>query len=163
MVSQPVLTLPMLAALLEQSDDRPYDGLDEAVEAVGRANPDWHPEDVLVKARALVEVDPDAARAILLENGDWDGGLASLQRAVASGVDAWVVRGDPATGSLLPDAALPAFQALLGTDHVITIPGAAHTPQRMKPGETSETPTPFGSRSVRRARAKPRRPNLVAQ
>ena len=42
---------------------------------VAAQNPDWAEEDVRAKAEALIQVDVDAARAVLLENGDWDGGL----------------------------------------------------------------------------------------
>ena len=47
-----------------------------------------------------------------------------------------LVRGDPATGGLVPDPAAAAFGARLGIDHVITIPGGAHSPMRDRPRET---------------------------
>ena len=61
-------------------------------------NPDWSAEDVLAKAEALIQVDVDAARAVLLDNGDWDGGLADLSDPAADGIPTWLIRGDPAAG-----------------------------------------------------------------
>ena len=46
-------------------------------------------------------------------------------------------QGRPGSGSLLPDAALAAFAALVGADNVVTIPGAPHAPQRTHPAETT--------------------------
>jgi len=78
-----------------------------------------------------------AARAVLFGKGDWDGSLADLADLGAAGVPVWVVRGDPAAGGLLPDAALPAFEARIGVDHILTIPGGAHSPQRLHPVATT--------------------------
>ena len=45
-------------------------------------NPAWTAGDVEAKAEALIQLDVTAARAILLDNGDWDGGLADLSDPV---------------------------------------------------------------------------------
>ena len=37
---------------------------------------------------------------------------------------------------MTPDAAAAAFAARIGADHVITIAGAPHSPQRTHPAET---------------------------
>jgi len=113
------------------------DTIDEAIVAVRAHNPAWQDGDVRAKAEALTQLDPEAALAVLLRNGDWDGGLADLAHPAAMGIPLWVVRGDPAVGGLLPDAALPAFLARAGRDHVLTIRGAAHSPQRIHPVETT--------------------------
>jgi hypothetical protein len=42
----------------------------------------------------------------------------------------WLIRGEPAAGGLTPDELLPAFEARIGTDHVVTLQGAPHSPQR---------------------------------
>ena len=61
-----------------------------------RANPAWSAGDVEAKAEALVQLDVDAARAVLLENGDWDGGLADLSDPAAAGIlDIWLDPGRP--------------------------------------------------------------------
>ena len=80
--------------------------------------------------------DERAVRAILLENGDWDGGLAALRDPRAAGVEAWIVRGEVATGGMLPDAALPAFAERISADHILTIAGGEHSPQRLLPEAT---------------------------
>ena len=74
---------------------------------------------------------------MLLENGDWDGGLADLADPAAAGIPTWLIRGDPTVGGYVPDAAVPAFAALIGADHIITLEGAPHTPQRMFPALTT--------------------------
>jgi hypothetical protein len=114
-----------------------YPDLDTAVAEVGRLNPSWPAEDVRAKAEALTELEIEAARAVLLENGDWDGGLSDISDPAADGIPIWLVRGDPATGGLMPDAALPGFAARIGADRIITLAGAPHAPQRTHPMETT--------------------------
>ena len=93
--------------------------------------------DVRAKAEALIQLDVDAARAIVLDNGDWDGGLADLPIRRRAGIPTWIVRGDPAAGGYLPDAMLPALAARVGADHVLTLAGAPHAPQRTHPEATT--------------------------
>ena len=100
-------------------------------------NPDWSAEDVFAKAEALTQVDVEAARAVLLDNGDWDGGLADLSDPAAHGIPTWLIRGDPSAGGLMPDAALPGFAARIGADHILTLAGAPHAPQRTHPAATT--------------------------
>jgi pimeloyl-ACP methyl ester carboxylesterase len=126
----------IISAMAQDPDEQTYDDLGEAVEAVRRRNPEWSDGDVLAKAEALTQVDEAAARAVLFDNGDWDGGLADLADPASEGVPTWIVRGDPAAGGLLPDAAVPAFEARLGADRVFTIRGGAHSPFRLHPVET---------------------------
>jgi len=137
LLDPPAVSREVLAEMVTSSTDRPYTDLTEAILAVGDANPTWSFEDVRQKALALVEVDPAAARSVLLDNGDWDGGLADLADPAAQGVETWIVRGDPATGSLLPDDRVPALAARVGAEHVLTIAGGAHAPQRMRPEATT--------------------------
>jgi pimeloyl-ACP methyl ester carboxylesterase len=113
--------------------ERVYPTLDEAVPAIRNANPTWTDGDVLAKARSLTQVDEAAARYVYLENGDWDGGLSGLRQPAARGIPTWVIRGDPMTGGLLPDGALPAFAELIGEDRILTIAAGPHSPQRTHP------------------------------
>jgi pimeloyl-ACP methyl ester carboxylesterase len=80
--------------------------------------------------------DEAAVRAVLLDNGDWDGGLAALADPRAAGVGTWLVRGEPAAGSMVPEETLLAFAERIGADHILTIAGGAHSPQRMHPEAT---------------------------
>jgi pimeloyl-ACP methyl ester carboxylesterase len=137
LLDPPALPHSLISALLEDPTERTYDDLEEARAAVRAANPGWDARDVLAKAEALTEVDEEAARAVLLDNGDWDGGLADLADPAAAGLDVWLIRGDPAAGGYLPDEAVPAFIARLGADHVITLAGAPHSPQRTHPEATT--------------------------
>jgi pimeloyl-ACP methyl ester carboxylesterase len=132
--------LPHALISLEASDpaQRTYDDLAEAIAAVRAAEPAWSDGDVRAKAEALTELDEAAARAVLLENGDWDGGLADLRDPAAAGIDTWVVRGEPATGGYVSDEAVAAFEAVIGEGRVLTIPGGSHSPQRLQPAETVE-------------------------
>jgi pimeloyl-ACP methyl ester carboxylesterase len=99
-------------------------------------NPDWSAEDVLAKAEGLTQVDIEAARGVLLENGDWDGGLADLQDPATDGIPTWLIRGDPTAGGLVPDLVVPEFAARIGADHILTLAGAPHGPQRTHPAAT---------------------------
>lgn len=136
LLDPPVLPLALIS--LEASDpaQQTFDDLGEAMAAVHAAEPTWSEGDVRAKAEALTELDEAAARAVLLENGDWDGGLADLRDPAAAGIDTWVVRGEPATGSYVSDEAVAAFEAVIGRGHVLTIPGGSHSPQRVLPAET---------------------------
>jgi pimeloyl-ACP methyl ester carboxylesterase len=113
--------------------------LPEAIARLAALNPAWSPGDVEAKAEALVQLDATAARAVLLDNGDWDGGLADLSDPAAAGIATWIVRADPAAGGYLADDRLPPFEALLGADHILTVRGAPHAPQRTHPLETIRT------------------------
>ena len=109
----------------------------EATAAVRAANPDWDDGDVRAKAEALTLLDEAAARSVLLDNGDWDGGLADLADPAAAGIPVWIVRGEAAFGGYLADEHVPAFAALIGADHIITITGGPHSPHRTHPVETT--------------------------
>ncbi len=137
LLDPPSLPHAFMAAQVEDPTERTYDDLDEAIAAVKAADPTWADGDVLAKAEALTQLDEAAARSVLIDNGDWDGGLADLRDPAAADVDIWIVRGDPATGGYLPDAVLPAFEAVIGTDHISTIVGSPHSPQRTHPVETT--------------------------
>ena len=76
-------------------------------------------------------------RAIYLENGDYDAGLAALSDPTATGIPTWIIRGDPAHGGLIADEKLPALAERVGSDHIVTIAGASHSPQRTHPEATT--------------------------
>jgi pimeloyl-ACP methyl ester carboxylesterase len=136
LLDPPAIPLEIIRQMLEDPTERAYDDLDEAIRAVGGLYPTWPHGDVLAKAEALTQLDEAAVRAVLTENGDWDGGLADLAHPAAREVPVWLIRGDPAFGGLVPDQALPALAARVGADHVATIRGAPHSPQRTHPVET---------------------------
>lgn len=132
LLDPPVRPLDVIARIVDDPAERTYDDVGEAVAVVSATEPTWSPGDVRAKAVALTEVDETAARAIVLDNGDWDGGLAGLADPAAQDLDIWVVKGEEAAGSYFPDADLPAFISRLGADHILTIRDGAHSPQRMK-------------------------------
>ena len=136
LLDPPYLPHSLMARQVEDTTERAYDDLDEAIAAVTASEPTWSAGDVRAKAEALTEIDETAARAVLLDNGDWDAGLSGLADPAAADLEIWVVKGEQATGSYLPDAALPAFVARLGADHILTIKDGAHSPQRMLPEAT---------------------------
>ena len=133
LLDPPVLPAFVIARMVDDPSEQPYPDVETGVVALAAANPSWPPEDVRAKAEALTQADADAVRAVLLDNGDFDGGLADLTDPASAGLDIWLIRGDPATGGLVPDPAVPAFIARVGADHVITIAGAPHSPQRTDP------------------------------
>jgi pimeloyl-ACP methyl ester carboxylesterase len=136
LLDPPVLPHELMARQVTDTTERTYDDLDEAIAAVTIAEPRWTAGDVRAKAEALTEIDENAAREILIDNGDWDGGLSALAEPATADVDLWLIRGEQATGSYLPDSAVPTFAARMGSDHVLTIKDGAHSPQRMLPEAT---------------------------
>jgi pimeloyl-ACP methyl ester carboxylesterase len=132
LLDPPAVPRAGMAAMTRDPVERHYDDPDEALRVIGAAYPSWTAGDVAAKAEGLHLVDEAAARAVLLENGDWDGGLADLADPAAAGVDTWIVRGDPATGGLTPDAALPSLAAIVGASRILTIAGGPHSPQRTR-------------------------------
>ena len=137
LLDPPAVPRAVIAVMANDPSEQPYRDLARAVARLTAANPAWSPGDVEAKAEALVQVDVEAARAVLLENGDWDGGLADLADAVAAGVPTWIIRADPAKGGYLPDEQLPEFETMLGRGRVVTLRGAPHAPQRTHSAETT--------------------------
>lgn len=136
LLDPPALPASLMATMVVDPVERHYDELDEATRAIRTAYPSWSDGDVDAKAEGLTSFEEAAVRAILLDNGDWDGGLAALADPGASGIETWLVRGEPAAGSMLPEQALPAFAEQIGADHILTIADGAHSPQRMHPEAT---------------------------
>lgn len=136
LVDPAVLPLADIEAMVNDPVERRYEAYDEARAAMGAANPTWAYADVAAKAEALTQLDEPAVRDILTANGDYDGGYADLADPIASGVDRWLIRGDPTAGGLVSDQAAARFAALLGDDRVITIARAPHSPHRTHPTET---------------------------
>jgi len=135
LLDPPVLPFERIALEASDPTQQPVASMNQAVAAVRAGNPTWDEGDVLAKAEAVLEMDFEAARSVLLDNGDWDGGMADLRDPAASGLDVWVIRGEPASGSYVDDEAARAFGRIIGPDHVITIAGGAHSPQRTHPRE----------------------------
>jgi pimeloyl-ACP methyl ester carboxylesterase len=136
LLDPPHLTLEQLEALTREPDERPYDSIDQARASVRGANPTWSDGDVEAKAQALTEFDADAVLAVLVQNGDWDAGLAALHQPAAEAVSAWLIAGEWATGGFIPDPAIRVLRRQLGADRVIVIHRAPHSPQRTHPQET---------------------------
>jgi pimeloyl-ACP methyl ester carboxylesterase len=136
LLDAPAVPLAAMASMLDDPVEHHYDDLHEALAAIGGLYPTWPFGDILAKAEALTQFDEGAVRAVLTGNGDWDGGLADLADPAAAGVAFRLVRGEPAFGGLVPDAAAAAFAARLGGAHVITIARGAHSPMRLRPEAT---------------------------
>jgi pimeloyl-ACP methyl ester carboxylesterase len=136
LLDPPALTLDQLEAMTRDPEEQPpADRGDPAAaarmaDALRAAHPDWAAGDVEAKVDGLLRFDLEAVRAILLDNGDWDAGLAALGHPAARGVPAWYIRGESSAGGLIPEPRLAECEARVGRDHVITIPGAPHSPQR---------------------------------
>ena len=137
LLDPPTIPFAIIARMASDPSEIPYPDLAIATARIAHANPDWTRGDVEAKAEALTELDLEAAQAVLLDNGDWDGGLADLAHPAATGIPIWLIRGEEALGGLVPDAALPAFAARVGADHILTVAGAPHAPQRTHPAETT--------------------------
>ena len=70
--------------------------------------PTGRPTTSAPRRRRSTQLDFEAARAVLLDNGDWDGGLADLSDPAADGIPTWLIRGDPAAGGSCRTTACPA-------------------------------------------------------
>lgn len=136
LLDPPSLTLQRLRALTESPTERDYATLEEATAAVRAESPGWSDGDVAAKAQALTEFNPQLVLDVLLKNGDWDAGMAALRDTAARGVDVWLIRGEWATGSFIPESRVARIEAQLGADHVLTIEGGPHSPQRTHPEAT---------------------------
>jgi len=137
LLDPPAVPLAAIATMLDDPIERHYDDLDEAITVLAPMNPTWGYGDVVAKGEGLTSFDVEAVKAVLLDNGDWDGGLAALSDASSAGARVRWVRGDPAAGGLIPDAAADAITASFGADAVITIRGATHSPMRAFPEATT--------------------------
>jgi pimeloyl-ACP methyl ester carboxylesterase len=109
--------------------------LDTARATAVAEHPGWAEGDLDAAAEAAIGVDLEAARQVLFENGDWDAGLSALSEPAAAGLDVRLVRGDPNAGGRVPNDVAATFAERFGADHVITIPGAPHSPQATHPHE----------------------------
>lgn len=136
LLDPPALTVAQFEVFVQDPSEQLYASYEDAAAAMRAANPTWSDGDVAAKARSLTEFDPEAVLAALLENGDWDAGMAGAREALALGVPVWVIRGEWATGCLIPDELVPKLEAELGREHVITIRDAPHSPQRTHPEAT---------------------------
>jgi pimeloyl-ACP methyl ester carboxylesterase len=137
LLDPPAIPYEIISRMATDPSEVGYPDLAAAVAALTAANPAWPHGDVLAKAESLAQLQVEAARAVLLDNGDWDGGLADLSDPAAEGIPAWIIRGDPAAGGLIPDEAVPSLAARVGADHVLTLAGAPHAPQRTHPVATT--------------------------
>ena len=136
LLDPPALPVTVMELMTRDPLERKYDDLDEALAAIRSVNPGWSDGDIHAKALGLTQFDLGAVEAILLENGDWDGGLGALADPAAQGLSIWLIRGEFKDGGLIPDAVLPAYVARIGADHIITIADAPHSPQRLYPEAT---------------------------
>jgi len=137
LVDPPVLPHAYISQEAGEPTGQGNPDMPEAIAAIRAEYPEWGEGDVRAEAFARTLLDEAAARSVVLDNGDWDGGLADLADPAAAGIPTWLVRGDPATGGYVADQDVPAFAALIGPDHVITIEGGPHSPQRTHPIETT--------------------------
>jgi pimeloyl-ACP methyl ester carboxylesterase len=137
LVDPPVLPLAYISQEAGDPTGRANPEMPEAIAEIRAEHPEWEEGDVRAEALARTLLDETAARSVVLDNGDWDGGLSDLADPAGVGIPTWLVRGDPAAGGYVADQSVPAFAALIGADHVITIPGAPHSPHRTHPIETT--------------------------
>ena len=132
LLDPPYLELDGMVAMTRDPVEHAYASVDEARANLEAANLGWTDGDVEAKAQALTRFDAEAARAVLSNNGDWDAGLTALAHPNAAGVPAWILRGEPRSGCLVPDEVVPVLAARVGADCVLTIENASHSPMRTR-------------------------------
>lgn len=136
LLDPPAMPVASMELMTRDPLERPYVALAEAEAAIRAASPGWSDGDIRAKALGLTQFDASAVLAVLLENGDWDGGLGALADPAGRNVGVWLIRGEFRAGGMIPDVVVPAFTAEIGADHVLTIAGAPHSPQRLYPEAT---------------------------
>jgi pimeloyl-ACP methyl ester carboxylesterase len=136
LLDPPALPLAAMASMLDDPVERRYDDPNEAIAAIGGIHATWAYGDVHGKAEALTQLDEDAVRAVLTENGDWDGGLEALADPAARAACFRLIRGEPACGGLIPDDAAERLADRLGRENVMTIARGTHSPMRQRPEAT---------------------------
>jgi len=136
LLDPPALPQAGMELMTRDTNERHHDDLGEAIDVIRASYPEWTEGDVLAKAEGLHRFEVEAARAILLDNDDWDAGLAALADPGAVGVPVWFIRGEFASGAMIPEAVVPALAARAGADHVLTIAEGPHSPQRTHPEAT---------------------------
>jgi pimeloyl-ACP methyl ester carboxylesterase len=132
LIDPPAVPLAVMSSMVDDPVERRYDDLDEAMAALGAVHATWTYGDVQAKAEALSQLDEAAVRAVLTENGDWDGGLEALADPAAGAACVRVIRGEPSFGGLLPDQVAELLADRLGPENVITIARGAHSPMRQR-------------------------------
>jgi len=136
LLDPPALPLTYFEDYVRDPEEQPFATVGEAVAAIRAAKPGWLEGEVVAKAEGLTQFEVVAARSAVLGNGDWDAGLAALSDPAALGLPVWYVKGEAATGSMIPDAFVPAIAARVGPEHVLTIRDGEHSPQRQRPEAT---------------------------
>ena len=136
LVDPPALDRAALELLIHSPTEIPYESLDEARAVVRELNPTWSDGDVEAKAVGLTKFDAEGALRIMLDNGDWDAGVAALSDPSAAGISIWYIRGESRTGGLIAEDYLPAVAALVGPEHLLTIAEGPHSPMRTHPEAT---------------------------
>jgi pimeloyl-ACP methyl ester carboxylesterase len=136
LLDPPAMTVAQFVPWTQDPTEQRYDDLADAIDAIRASGVSWAEGDVMAKATGLTQIDNSAVRAIYLENGDWDAGLAALSDPAATGIPAWIIRGDPAQGGLIADQHVGTLAARVGADHFVTIAGAGHSFQRTHPEAT---------------------------
>ena len=130
LLDPPVMDRVILEAMVNDPGERPDTSPGSALAMVKLQNPDWIEGEQIVKAESLTHVIPAAAISVLLGNGDWDAGLAALTDPTVPAVPTWIVRGEDSAGSLCPAGWLADLGGAIGMDHVLTVAGGPHSPQR---------------------------------
>jgi pimeloyl-ACP methyl ester carboxylesterase len=136
LVDPPALRRSALVPLTQDATERRYEHVGDAIGAIRASGVTWSEGDIRAKANALTQIDAAAVRAIYLENGDYDAGVAALADPAAMDVPVWVIRGDPDEGGLIADEHVWVLAGRVGADHIATIAGAGHSPQRTHPEAT---------------------------
>ena len=136
LIDPPAMTVEGLVTWTQDPTEQRYEDVAHAIDAIRASGVSWPEGDIMAKATGLTQIDNAAVRAIYLENGDWDAGLAALSDPAAQDIPIWIIRGDPAQGGLIADEHVPALVERVGQHHFVTIAGAGHSPQRTHPEAT---------------------------
>ncbi|WP_194395884.1 alpha/beta fold hydrolase [Microbacterium atlanticum] len=116
--------------IVRDSQTRSFD--DPSQTAVRAEHPDWHPQDIELKALSAQQASRWAVEQTSAQNPRWD----VTEAALCIGVPTHVIASDPHVYSIFRGK--PAESAVAANPHITVsfVPGAGHSPHRDRPEET---------------------------
>ena len=83
LLDPPAMTVEGFVPWTQDPTEQRHEDLADAIDAIRASGVSWPEGDIMAKATGLTQIDSAAVKAIYLENGDWDAGLAALSDPAA--------------------------------------------------------------------------------
>jgi hypothetical protein len=108
LLDPPAVPLSIIARMADDPAEVPGPDLAATIADLAARNPAWSARGRPGQGRGAAGADVAAARAIVLDNGDWDAGLADLSGSVLRRIPTWIVRATRPPAASCRIAQLPA-------------------------------------------------------